>query len=443
MNRNIDLDLSLDEQLVNAIFSLRNGLVLRRLMRWFLGQMPTLDDIWQIFKSQCGQVSNWCRYQLLGLRPSIKDLEYVSETRDWKTAKIRFIASQSTGKERALLTSKDEALLYSDPDMRLEPVVLRSPQQRDVVCAAFRPWAGVELAVGGAGGVCLWYATKELVWLSYSNKDCIVDMQWLQSSFHLLTATLGSCRIQVWNPYVPQLLQELNMPLQGTHCWALRHQMDLTNLMGFLETEIPLLGYRNTLRHMSKDLTEHMPLQTATWTAAGNHLLYVVKDSSKVFGSSSTLTIGPLHCSIRAWTISEVIDLEKFCCSSKEHDGGQVHSMAMDPSNVYVAFMFTRQSFVLLCLMHIPFGCTAKLRPIKLIRSADADPTASPSCLSFGVTTYSFDHQKRSLIIAWSTGRVQTEEIIAESLDEALTFKECETKHSQQLYEIDSQFLLE
>ncbi|EDW66212.1 aladin [Drosophila virilis] len=420
-------------------------LVVERLMQRLSGLWLSLSThfvlVRKLFDLVFGRLKSWVHIRLGRVPPTVRDLAASIETCNWPTASIRYIACHPTGMERALLTSMDVALLYSD--MRVPPQRLTSAKQRHVTCAAFRPWSSSELAVGGAGGICLWKPLPtmprmmQITWYGYKPKDFIVDLQWLQTGTHLVSATLGNRRIQIWHPELRQLMQELHVPQPGTHCWVMRYQSDILHLISFLKSDAPILRYRNSLKTWSSQLTKRMPIQTAAWTARGNHLMYVVKGSSKVYGSTSSMVMGPFRHPFMVWSTSEVIDLRSFYCNWQQHEGGLVQSMVMDPLNVYVAFMFKRRPFVLLCLLHIPFNCSLKLKPMQLIQSADGHPDAFPTCITFGFMDRVASHRDRSLVIGWSTGRLQIEELIAQTREEALLFEELEIRHPQQVFEID------
>lgn len=395
-------------------------------------------------KSVCDRIFhrlfNWDRFPYVGSRPSIDELAKTSETCGWNTAKIRFITCHPSSMQRMLLTSMDTALIYEN--MLEKPLCLSSPKQQHLSCGAFRPWTWRQTAVGGEGGICLWKFSnggyKTMTWLGYREGDIIVDLQWQHTGILLVTASLGNQRIQIWHPELKQVLQELSMPVMGTNYWAMRYPSDMIQLLDFLRTQSILFSYRNSMKMLSSQLVERWPLQTAVWTEQGNHLLYVIKGSSKVFGSTSTMVIGPLKQEFLIWSSKEVIDLASFFCNWHECKGGRVQSIFMDPLNIYVAFIFTRQSFVLLCLLHIPLGCSIKLKPVQIIGCTEA-LYAWPSCLAFGNVRRSGENVRRSLIIGWSTGKFQVVELYAQTREEALQLEEQDVQFPQSFYNIDSQ----
>lgn len=384
------------------------------------------------------QVTIWSYHRQYTGPVTFDDLAANSETLDFKETIVRYVACHPTDKQRCLLTNNDVALVYVD--MSLKPYYLVSLRQRHVSCAAFRPWGGLQLAVGGEGGICVWSISragaKSMLWFDYRENDFIYDLQWLQGGSLLASASLGNQRIQIWHPKVRLVLKELFMPATGTNCWALRHPLDLMHLMFQIRERSIFFGYRNNMDNMSNKLVRRMPLQTAAWTANGSHLLYVLKGSSKVMGANSTKDVGLFNQQQKAWSSKEVIDLAKFFCNWYQCEGGPIQSMAMDPVHVYVTFTFTNQSFVLLCLLHIPFNCCIKLQPLQIICCPNPDLHGRPSCHTFGNSRYSGENIERCLVICWSSGYWQIEELTAQTREDALLFEEHEVPFNHYNYQI-------
>ncbi|EDW05910.1 aladin [Drosophila mojavensis] len=384
------------------------------------------------------RMSSWSHHRYDTGLASLDDLAANSETLDFKTTKIRYVVCHPTDNQRCLLTCNDVALVYQD--MCLKPHYLISPKQRNISCAAFRPWDGTHLAVGGEGGICVWSISragvKSMVWYDYREEEFIYDLQWLQGGSLLGSASLGNQRIQIWHPALRLVLQELYMPVSGTNYWALRHPLDLMYLIYYIRERSSLYGYRNNMDVMSNNLVKRMPLQTAAWTAKGNHLLYVLKDSSKVMGASSTKDVGLFKQENKVWSSREVIDLDRFFCNWHQCVGGPIQSMAMDPVHVYVTFTFTNQSFILLCVLHIPFNCCIKLHPLQIINSPVPGLCGRPSCHTFGNARLSGENIERSLVICWSSSHLQIEELTAQTREDALLFEEHEIPFKHDIYQI-------
>ncbi|XP_030245844.1 uncharacterized protein LOC115565034 [Drosophila navojoa] len=386
----------------------------------------------------CDRISSWSHHSYGTGLASIDDLAASSETLDFKTSRIRYVVCHPTDNKRCLLTSDDMALVYND--MRLKPYYLVSSKQRNISCAAFRPWDGIHLAVGGEGGISMWTISKEgvktMTWCGYREEEFIYDLQWLQGGSLLGSASLGNQRIQIWHPTMRLVLQELYMPVSGTNCWALRHPLDLMYLIYYIRERCALYGYRNNIDAMSNKLVKRMPLQTAAWTGKGNHLLYVPKGSSKVMGASASKDFGFFKQHHKVWTTREVIDLGRFLCNWNQCMGGPINSMAVDPVHVYATFTFTNQSFVLLCILHTPFNCTIKLQPLQIISCPVPCPRSRPSCHAFGNSRFSGDNIERCLVICWSSSHLQIEELTAQTREDALLFQEHEIPFANRIYQI-------
>ncbi|XP_034478242.1 aladin-like [Drosophila innubila] len=385
---------------------------------------------------------------------TLQHIAQFNDTCDWITAPIRRIIFNPYGPERVLLTRDDTVMLFLDKDM--DAIKLRYFRQLHISCGAFRPWTGNELAVGGAGGICLWYQgdmemPHELYpfWISLQNEeDFVLNLQWLRHGHHFACALLYARCIQLWQPETLQVMQEIQMRYADSFLWALSYQPDIEELFLFLNTDkdnsdddnndnnheddstndydddndMDLIGswHYDSFQDWEVQITGTQILQSACWTTLG-HFLFVARNCCKVFSCTPHAEHGIFLNPREEWSVEIAIDLSFIEIDGLRYNCSEPQALSIDPCNIHVAILLKRQPYLLLCLHHADFGCQIRLTPLQVIQVIGAHPCFNiyPTCCTFAAdddvdnmdVTDNDDEQweqmKYSLFIGWSSGYVQ------------------------------------
>ncbi|XP_043662379.1 aladin [Drosophila teissieri] len=384
-------------------------------------------EYWQWFLQKLSQLK-WNIRLTLADDPQL--LERISQARGWKTAPIRFIEFHPTSSLMALLTNQDEVLIY-DKRCGEWPTKLQSAKQRDTTCAAFRPWShSCELAVGCAGGICLWQDTRRLnvkpnirhmtgthhvQVLQDEGHTHVTSMQWNEDGTILITAALGTSHIVLWEPDSQQKIRLIPNPQSSSSFSLLRYSPDFQVLFcASCEAGASLCQLNRSEWRSKQVLTQHR-IQTAVWTTCGSFLLLVRQGSTRVYSCTNNGEATVFLCPKPLWRVALVMDLQEVTtCAGQQRHCGEPQTFAMDTLGIYMAAIFKEQSFVLLWLLDNSRTGSVQLLPLEFI-CCNVDGDQYPTSIAFGVS----NSQARMLVICWSTGHIQRHVITAKSFQEA------------------------
>jgi len=337
---------------------------------------------------------------------TLQHMPQFNENYYWIKTSIRCIIFNPVGPENATLLGDDTVTLF--PDKNTKSIQLRFYKQIKISCGAFRPWTRNELAVGGAGGVCLWQQhdpclEPQPLWIGLKTEDFVISLQWLQHGHHLAFALLYACCIQLWQPDTRQVLHEIQMLHPESFLWSLSFMPDIEELFIYLsQNDKDNSNYNNFFDWESKINGKEI-LQSACWTTEGN-LLFVVRQSCKVFCCIPYAEHGIFLKPNDKWSIETPLDLSCVKLDKQQYIFGEPQALSIDPCNIYVAIRLKHQPVVLICLHLSAFGCEVRLKPWKLI---DCQPGVNmyPTFITFAFNDH-LEKTKRSLFIGWSSGKV-------------------------------------
>jgi len=336
---------------------------------------------------------------------TLQHMAQFNENYHWMRTSVRCIIFNPVGPEKATILGDDTVTLF--PDKNTKSIQLRFNKQINISCGAFRPWTRNELAVGGAGGVCLWQQhdrclEPQPLWIGLKNEDFVLNLQWLQHGHNLACALLYACCIQLWQPDTRQVLHEIQMLHPESFRWSLSFKPDIEGLFIYLSNDDKDNSNYNNFYEWESKINGKETLQSACWTTEGN-LLFVARQSCKVFCCIPYAENGIFLKPNDVWPIETPLDLSCVKLHKQEYDLGEPQAIAIDPCNIYVAIRFKRHPVVLLCLHLAAYGCKVKLKPFNLINCL---PGVNPTFITFAFD----DHRKktkRSLFIGLSSGNVQ------------------------------------
>ncbi|KAH8417200.1 hypothetical protein KR222_006299, partial [Zaprionus bogoriensis] len=405
-----------------------------------------------------------------------------SETSNWKYAPIRYIIQNPQGPQQALLTCDDVVLYFAERLCAAQQ--LQAKRQLSICCAAFRPWCKtIELAVGGSMGISLWqishgenHGPPRMQWIPChsatvgdsddrdSNSDSeqdgreefdenfelcddfdfvgehVKELQWLMDGSFLACAVLRQKCIQIWDPDRKLLMQKIEMPQQESYMWMLRFEPDMEQLFASLRhlqvspdtapharsvwvsdrtaSQKPMPCATLSLPKLDAVLTRRMRLQTAAWTACGNHLIFAPRESSSIYITSPNMHLEGFVQ--RGWQTQELLNLRHVECYGETRFCANPLALAVDPCGVYVAIMFQRRPYLLLCLLCVRRGCRSELKTLRFInRPQDSPNVVYPTCMRFNWTPGDLEKGQRVLAVAWSKGQLNLEPMTARTVQEA------------------------
>lgn len=352
------------------------------------------------------------------LKPPIEDFIVNSETCDWKSAPTRCIVLHPSCNAKKALLKGDESVLYykrctTDYAEREVPRCLQSTKMAGICCGAFRPWyEPTELAVGGDMGISIWHLPRYVdgnnpVWgqwipcgKSDSDNEYVKELQWLNEGLHLACAVVYQQCVQIWDTDAVQLLQSIAMPQVDNYKWLLRFKPDMLQLFAMLE---PTEDYEYSLSELNILLTQCMELQTAVWTNCGNHLLFAAREDARIFVTTPNTVDLFVESQKPSWFTEVVLDLSDVKCTDKFRYCSSVLALAIDPCDIFVAILFERQPYVLICELSVKRGCRTDLKPKRFIDRLSTMPVVSyPNCICF--SPVAGKGEERYLFIAWSNG---------------------------------------
>uniref|UniRef100_A0A6P4F164 Uncharacterized protein LOC108044530 n=1 Tax=Drosophila rhopaloa TaxID=1041015 RepID=A0A6P4F164_DRORH len=394
------------------------------------------NDYWEWFLRKVAQLKGLCFRPICNLTLSLSSnpvsLDMISQTRGWKTAAIRCIEFHPSSMLMALLTNQDIVLLYDERSCA--PTNLQSFQQKDITCAAFRPWSlSRELAVGCAAGICLWRESERskmdvkirhllgnhhMRILQDEGHSYVTSLQWNEDGTILISAALGSSHIILWETDCQQKIRLVPAPDSLSAFSLLRYSPNFQVLFCSSCQTGASFCQLNRSKWRSEQILKRSRIQTAVWTTCSSYLLFVREGTTRIYSCTNDGEATVFLCPKPVWTLELLADLQDVTtCSGQQRHCGEPQTIAMDPLGLYMAVIFKEQSFVVLCLLVNARPSRLQLLPLEFI-ACDADGEQFPTCFAFGFSQKG-NPQIRCLVIAWNKGHIQRYKITANSLQEA------------------------
>ncbi|KAH8352947.1 hypothetical protein KR084_007591 [Drosophila pseudotakahashii] len=392
-------------------------------------------EYWNWLLGKVYQLKTLCLRPISNLKLALtadpEILERIGQTRGWKTAAIRCIEFHPKIALMALVNNQDVVLIYDGRST--SPTSLQPFQQKDITCAAFRPWSpGCELAVGCAVGICLWresgrcngnlnirhmLGTHRMRILKDEGHNYVTSLQWNEDGTILISAALGSSHIILWEPDCQQKIRLIPAPDSLSSFALLRYSPDFQMLFCASCDAGASLCQLNRSKWKSEQVLMQNRIQTAVWTTCSSYLLFVRAGSTRVYSCTNDGEASVFLRPKPLWNVEMLVDLQEVTSSAGElRCGGQPQTFAMDPLGIYMAIIFKESCFVLLCLLVNSRLGPLRLLPVEFIDcDCDADCEMYPTCIGFGIS----QPQNRCLVICWSEGHIQRYLITAKCLKEA------------------------
>ncbi|KAH8374392.1 hypothetical protein KR200_009827, partial [Drosophila serrata] len=360
-------------------------------------------------------------------------LTRISQTRDWKTAAFRYMDFHPSSPSllMALVTSEDTVLLYNESLEKRS--CLKDLDQKHITCVAFRPWSQ-ELAVGCSAGVCLWMSnrrsqlyrqirhmqgTHRMRILEDEDHTCVTSLQWNEDGTILVSASLGSKNIILWNPDYQQKMRLIPDPGSKSSISLLRFSPDFKEILcANCNSGASTCQLDRTMWKFQEQIPIRGRIQTAVWTTCSSHLLFAKEGSTRLYSRTKEEEALLLKDPKPSWRIEMVANLQDVSCSGEWRHCGEPLAIAMDPLGIYLAVIFKRKSFVLLCLLAIPRQGHPVTTPVKFIECDEDTMTKDevyPTCMAFAAVESNEFEIKRVLMIGWSTKHIQSYAISEEA----------------------------
>ncbi|XP_022208155.2 aladin-like [Drosophila obscura] len=376
---------------------------------------PNEDAVASIWSTLCNGFSagkHWLLLLLQSLQnvrttPLAHSLATYRQMVNWDEACIRCIAIHPTSRHQALITSEDIVHLFVnwvDPAAQLQ-----APEQVDLYCVAYRPCTNRELAVGCAAGIYIWRNVSSQLWgkrlLSHKAHIHVTSVQWNQPGTTLVSVAMGSRQIIVWNTDSAQTIRMLSASIS-----FLLYSPDFQLLFGASSDAGADVCYVERRCWQLEHILAERPIQTAAWTAGSTYLLFVQKDDTHLYSITRYADLGVFLKPQLFWTFELVADLHEIFVLGKQKHHGQAQAIAVDPLNIYLAVIYKRQPFVLLCKLSMKKHAKLRIIPWEYIHCDDEQARgqcAYATCMCFGHAKE--NGRRRTLTIGWNTGYYQVE----------------------------------
>ncbi|KAH8255399.1 hypothetical protein KR038_002435, partial [Drosophila bunnanda] len=353
-------------------------------------------------------------------------LARISQTQDWKTAAFRYMDfhPNSPSLLMALVTTEDTVLLYNESFENKS--CLKDLDQKHITCVAFRPWSQ-ELAVGCSAGVCLWMSnrrsqlyrqirhiqgTHHMRILEEKGHTYVTSLQWNEDGTILVSASLGSKHIILWEPDYQQKMRLIPDPASKSSISLLRFSPDFKEILcASCSNGASVCQLDRSMWRYLEQVPIKGRIQTAVWTTCSSHLLFVKEGSTRLYSRTKEEEVLLLKRPQPSWRIDMVANMQEVCCSGEWRHCGQPLTIAMDPLGNYLAVIFKHQSFVLLCLLAPARRGPPVTTPVKFIEcdgDAMTDAEVYPTCMAFAAVRCNNFENKRVLVICWSTTHIQS-----------------------------------
>lgn len=356
-----------------------------------------------------------------------------SQTRNWYTSTIRYISWHPYMTKIAVVTCDDSVRIYSS-DTTFTPI-LRSKQQKNISCAAWRPFSNTEIAVAHKNGIIIWNldSSSLVARPSASNATIlhrlehtpVTSIAWSPTGDFLVSSAALDGTILVWDCELDRV-SRLKRPggtgnllvkwspsgeklFTSTNTLVFRFEKFLNGFFRRIFNGICLCRVwdcRNWDCERWTILTGR--IQTACWTNCGTNLLFATTTETVIYGvvikSDKIFTTNMEDTSKQAHPLYDVskVDIDGVMV------GGLIHSMETDPKGKHLAVMYEDTNCITVFNIIKQTG-VLQLCPSSLIIGLVDE---RPSCISF---QNSFQ-QGACLTIGWSSGRIQYYPIIYSDL---------------------------
>ncbi|KAH8249112.1 hypothetical protein KR032_006041, partial [Drosophila birchii] len=364
-------------------------------------------------------------------------LARISQTRDWKTAAFRYIDFHPSSPSLLMvLVTREDTVLLCDEKFEKKSC-LKDLDQKHITCAAFRPWSQ-ELAVGCAVGICLWKSnrrsqayrqirhmqgTHHLRILEEEGHTCVTSLQWNEDGTILVSASLGSQHIILWEPDYEQKMLLIPDPGSRSSISLLRFSPDFKEILcASCNSGASICQLDRSMWRSLEQVQVQGRIQTAVWTTCSSHLLFVKESSTQLYSRTKEEEVLLLKRPKPSWRIEKVANLEQVCVSGVWRHCGEPLAIAMDPLGIYLAVIFKHQSFVLLCRLAAARRGPLVTTPMKIIEcdeEATTEDEVYPTCMTFAAAQGNGYENKRFLVICWNTKHVQSYVISSPDFEDA------------------------
>ncbi|BFF93210.1 aladin [Drosophila madeirensis] len=375
-----------------------------------LRDQDAVSSMWSTLYNGLNTGKHWLLLLVRGLQhvrttPLDRSLAIYRGMVGWDEACLRCIVIHPTNEQLAMVTRQDIVHLFGN--WKDPPAQLQAAEQVDLYCVAFRPSTYCELAVGCAAGIYIWQNVPNILWekrlLSHTEHIHVTSVQWNEPGTALLSVALGSRQIIVWAPDSGHPIRMLSATIS-----FLLYSPDFQILFGACSDAGAKVYYADRRCWQMEQILEGRQIQTADWTACSTYLLFVQKDDTNLYSVTRYAEVGVFLKPQLVWTFELVADLHEVSVFGKVMHHGQAQAIAVDPLNVYLAVIYKRQPFVLLCKLSFVKHDKVRILPWEYIYCDDDQTLRNcvhyPTCMCFG-------HAKKDglcmLAIGWNSGIYQ------------------------------------
>ncbi|KAK5646188.1 hypothetical protein RI129_004652 [Pyrocoelia pectoralis] len=328
----------------------------------------------------------------------------ISQTRLWVQSFIRCIAWHDYDIKIAIATCDDAVRVYSH-NSNIIPI-LKSKQQQNITCLAWRPFSNSEIAVGCENGIFVWNIdqTSMITRPSINNANIlrrinhapVVSIAWSAGGDILASAAAKDSTILIWHVERNET-SSLTIPTGHGNCivkWSPKGNKLFSATTGRV---FRVWDCQTWTPERWNVLTGRV--QACCWSPNGNILLFV-SNTEPIIYALSFMQLELVFASASENSSSLATPL--YDLSKGDIDGavigGIVQNMEWDPTNNNVAVLFQDTNYV--AIFKVTVNPTLKLTPCCLVAGiADERPV----CIAFQGNF----QPGACLSIGWSSGRVQ------------------------------------
>ncbi|CAL8131694.1 unnamed protein product [Orchesella dallaii] len=333
--------------------------------------------------------------------------EEFSHVRGWQQSWIRAIAWHSTASYLALALN-DDTIRISVVGSDVVPM-LRCQQQKNISCAAWRPFVLSELAVGCEDCVIIWHLTSSVSMKPGKDKTIVLkafghgpvnSVEYSSTGSYLLSSSAKDSSIYVWDT-----VQWDKAPLRriGSGGIPLALWSPKSNRILAASPDKTFWVWENKEYWQSKRwVTPKDMIEAASWDPSGSVLLFAT--SGFIYGIFFELSPIDRFVAQTDSIVKPVYNIEE--CHVLDHDGnlsykvgGKVRQMDWDKSGHRLAIMFDDSEMVAVFRVHHQ-SRGEFLAPLGFIKGhSDEYPLTIAFQKEFS--------EGANLTIAWSSGRIQ------------------------------------
>uniref|UniRef100_A0A8C5PBG8 Aladin WD repeat nucleoporin n=1 Tax=Leptobrachium leishanense TaxID=445787 RepID=A0A8C5PBG8_9ANUR len=273
-----------------------------------------------------------------------------SQALDWTGCSLRAFAWHPHTNKFALALIDDSIRVYTSGSQTVP--TLKHRLQKDVASMAWKPLCASILAVACQSCVLVWHVDPNSLStrpssgcaqiLSYPGHSPVTSVCWSPSAKVLLSASPVDTAVLVWN-----VSTESCVPLQrvgGGGVTFLSWSPDGSKVVG--ATPSPVFRVWETqMWSCERWPTLHGRFQTGCWSPDGSRLLFAVKGESVIyslsFSSSDGQSKGTVGGGQSAMMVADVSETTFETENGEISIGGEIHSIAWDPSGERLAVIIT------------------------------------------------------------------------------------------------------